>query len=179
MTATAGFLDEPRPGYIAHTTLSAHFVSDLSYLDATMLLAGTAAPAALQMTTATRRGFDGHSDSLGASAYCLAFNTTQTFQSACEQRPRLQRQWLAYLRHIGAEDDGMIEALNGLGLFSLSNACVVDVSEAASISSPLLMLVNDQGIDFPPFPIGWCVLDRNNRNTCKAKSHTALHRPVH
>lgn len=47
MTATAGFLCEPQPGYISHSPLSAPFITDLSYLDATMFLAGTVAPAAL------------------------------------------------------------------------------------------------------------------------------------
>lgn len=143
MTATAGFLSEPQPGYIAHTTLSAPFVSNISYLDAAMLLAETATPAALHMTAATQRYMDGDSDRPGASAYGIAFNTTQTFQSACEQQPKLYRQWLAYLRCTGAEDDGMIELLNKLDWFSLSSACIVNVSGAANTSSSMLMAVND------------------------------------
>lgn len=162
MTATAGFLSEPQPGYIAHTALSAPFVSNLSYLDAAMLLAETAAPAALHMTAATQRCMDGHSDRPEASAYSLAFNTSQTFQSAYEQRPRLHRQWLAYLRYTGAEDDGIIELLNGLDWFSLSSACIVDVSEAASTSSPTSMVINDHGIDVSSIPTGWRALHRNS-----------------
>ncbi|KAK4168175.1 hypothetical protein QBC43DRAFT_202083 [Cladorrhinum sp. PSN259] len=42
MTSTVGFLAEPRPGYIAHTALSAPYVTQLNYLDATMFLAETA-----------------------------------------------------------------------------------------------------------------------------------------
>ena len=128
MTATAGFLNEPQPGYIAHTRLSAAFVYDLSYLDAAMLLAETAAPAALHMTATTHRYIDKQLNHPEMSAYNLAFNTTQSFQSACEQRPRLQRQWLAYLRCTGVEDDGIAELLNGLGWSSLGSARIVDVS---------------------------------------------------
>ncbi|RYP72748.1 hypothetical protein DL770_007925 [Monosporascus sp. CRB-9-2] len=36
MTSTVGFLAEPRPGYIAHTALSAPYVNRLNYLDAAM-----------------------------------------------------------------------------------------------------------------------------------------------
>lgn len=145
MTATAGFLDEPQPGYISHTVLSAPFVSNLSYLDATMLLAKVAAPAALHMTAATQRCREGHADHPEASAYSVAFNTTQSFQSACEQRPRLHRQWLAYLRYTGEEDDGIIELLNGLGWFNVSSACIVNMSE---VIIHLWIMVNGEKLTF-------------------------------
>ncbi|KAL9066490.1 MAG: hypothetical protein Q9161_007553 [Pseudevernia consocians] len=61
MTAIAGFLHEPRPGHIAHTALSAPFVTNLSFLDTTMFLAEIAAPTALHMATATQR--HGHLES--------------------------------------------------------------------------------------------------------------------
>lgn len=129
MTAAVGFLQEPRPGYLAHTSLSVHFVSDLSYLDATMLLAEIAAPCALQMSAVTRRGIEQHPEA-GSSAYNLAFNTSQSFQAACEQQPRLNRKWLAYLRHAMNEDDGVIEALKGVGMLGMVNECVVNVRSA-------------------------------------------------
>jgi predicted transcriptional regulator len=36
MIATAGFLQEPEPGFVAHTALSASFSTELSYFDAAM-----------------------------------------------------------------------------------------------------------------------------------------------
>ncbi|KAF7587025.1 hypothetical protein BBP40_007847 [Aspergillus hancockii] len=96
MTATAGFLQESQPGQVAHTALSARFVTKPSYLDAAMFLAETAAPAALQMAAATQRF--GPSQQPNESAYNIAFHTSDTFASSCEQRPHLQRQWPAYLR---------------------------------------------------------------------------------
>ena len=124
--ATAGFLREPQPGHIAHTDLSASFVTKLSYLDASMFLAEVAAPVALQMAAATQR--HGLSNLSSESAYNLAFNTPQTFQSACEQQMKLQRQWSAYLRCAGDVEDTVIELLSQLDWRSLGNACVVDVS---------------------------------------------------
>lgn len=130
MMATADFLHEPEPGYIAHTALSAPFVTKLIYLDAAMFLAETAAPAASQMAAATQR--HGHSND-GASAYTIAFNTSQTFQTACEQQPKLHRQWLAYRRCTGDIDDCVIELLSRLDWRNLGDACIVDVSRMPRI----------------------------------------------
>jgi hypothetical protein len=129
-TVTAGFLHEPQPGHISHTALSAPFVTKLSYLDAAIFLAETAAPTALQMAVATQR--NGHSDRLSESAYSLAFSTSQTFQSACEQQTKLQRQWSAYRRCMGDMDDSLTELLSQLDWRSLGNACIVDVSLVGS-----------------------------------------------
>lgn len=126
MTATAGFLRESQPGHIAHTALSAPFVTKLFYLDAAMFLAETAAPVALQMAATTQR--HGNSDRPSESAYALAFSTSQTFQAACEQRTKLQRQWSAYLRCAGDMGDSVTELLSRLDWRSLGNACIVDVS---------------------------------------------------
>lgn len=133
MTATAGFLQEPQPGHIAHTALSAPFVTKLSYLDAAMFLTEIGAPVAMQMAAATQR--HGQSAGPSKSAYALAFNTSQTFQSACEQRPKLQRQWSAYLRCAGENGHSVTELLNQLDWRSLGNACIVDVSLVAFLIS--------------------------------------------
>ncbi|KAF2429263.1 O-methyltransferase family protein [Tothia fuscella] len=124
MTATAGFLHEPDPGHIAHTALSAPFVTNLSFLDAAMFLAETAVPTALHMATATQR--HGQICSSGKSAYSIAFNTSQPFELACVERARLQRQWAAYRSLAGDMDDCLIELLKRLNWWSLGNACIVD-----------------------------------------------------
>jgi AraC-like DNA-binding protein len=125
MTATAGFLHEPQPGCIAHTALSAPFVNNLSYLDAAMFLAKTAAPTALHMTAAMQR--HGGSESPIESAYSLAFNTAQTFQGAYKQRAKLQREWHAYLKCTEERSDGVAELLGKLDFHGLGKAVVVDV----------------------------------------------------
>ncbi|KAF2111970.1 hypothetical protein BDV96DRAFT_649336 [Lophiotrema nucula] len=79
LMATASFLQEPQPGSIAHTPLSACFVRDPSLLDAALFLAGAAAPTALQMA--------------GGLADVMPFRSVRDGQ------PKMRRQWRAYLRH--------------------------------------------------------------------------------
>lgn len=125
MIATAGFLCEPQPGQVAHTTLSSRFVTDLSFFDALMFLAESAAPTALQMAKATER----QSQQQGSteSAYSLAFNTTRPFHSACSEEPRLQRRYNAYVRYTMSASSGFLDLLARLNWASLGAACVVDV----------------------------------------------------
>nr|AUD11398.1 winged helix repressor DNA-binding protein [Penicillium oxalicum] len=93
MATTGGFLQEPQPGYVSHSEISAVFVTKPSYLDAAMFLAETAAPAALTMGTGI--GHDSDSDERKDGVSCLS-----PFATAREAKlPRLQRQWPAYLRY--------------------------------------------------------------------------------
>ncbi|RMD39344.1 hypothetical protein DV735_g5783, partial [Chaetothyriales sp. CBS 134920] len=136
-TATAGFLRQPQPGHVAHTTLSALFVTNPSLLDAGMFLSETAAPAALQMAAASRR-FD-HSQRSNESAYNIAFNTPCTFNSACNQSPRLQRKWQAYLNHgIGGVEANAKGVLMHLDWASLGHVTVVDVSARSTMLATAL-----------------------------------------
>ncbi|KAF3023676.1 hypothetical protein E8E14_013593 [Neopestalotiopsis sp. 37M] len=123
--SAAGFLREPKPGQMAHTELSASFVQKPSLLDAALFLAETACPAALQMAAATER--NGLALDPYESAYTVAFNTS--FQSACQERVRTQRQWSAYLRYVTdvVDDRTNMEPLDRLEWSSLGNACIVDV----------------------------------------------------
>lgn len=121
MTATAGFLFEPQPGYIAHTALSAPFVTNLSYLDATIFLAETAVPASLQMAKGSAM-----SSIVGSEAPTVS----SSLSSAYVSETKLQRQWSAYQLCTGDQDDGITEMLSRLNWHSLKNTCVVDVSIA-------------------------------------------------
>lgn len=127
MMATASFLREPEAGHIAHSALSAAFAAQPSYLDATLFLAQAAAPAALHMPAATRRF--GQSRHPNETAYSVAFNTPSTFASACEQQPKLQRQWPAYLRYALGEDTRSYstDVLSSFDWPSLGEAVVVEV----------------------------------------------------
>lgn len=126
MTVTAGFLCEPQPGHISHSPLSAPFITDLSYLDATLFLAGTVAPAALQMTHATQQR-RGRADSKSSSAFCVASEHATPFQAACVEQPRLQRTWNAFRRLTGDTSDAMVELLGRLNWSCLGSARIVDV----------------------------------------------------
>ena len=91
-----------------------------------MFLSETAAPTALQMSLATQRF--GHSQRPNESTYNVAFTTSATFASACEQRPKLQRQWPAYLHHVTDNVDvSVTDILSRLDWLSLGNASVVEV----------------------------------------------------
>jgi hypothetical protein len=111
LTATASFLHEPQPGQVCHTALSASFVSNPGHLDAAMFLAESAAPAALRMAPATHRFGADHTQARqpSESAYYLDLNTVLPFHLACEEHPRLRRQWHAYLHYaagLPAVEDG-------------------------------------------------------------------------
>lgn len=99
LTATAGFLRELQPALVAHSALSAPFVTNPSYLDAAMFLAESAAPAALEMAATTQRF--GESNRPNESAYNVVLNTTKPFHTALQERTKLHRQWSAYLRYAG------------------------------------------------------------------------------
>lgn len=127
MTAAAGFLHEPHPTHVAHSALSAPFVTRPSNLDAVMFLSETAAPAAMHMAAATQRF--GQSQRPHESAYNVALNTSTTFVNMCEQRSKLQRQWPAYLRHaMGDVELSVTDVLTCFDWLSLGNATVVEVS---------------------------------------------------
>lgn len=125
MTITAGFLQEPAQGYLAHSSLSARFVKQPVLLDAAMFLSETLAPSALHMSLATKRRTQ-HND---LCAFNTAFNTKTSFTDSVGQRPRLQRQWPSFSRYAIADDEaGIEEVLTSLDWLSLGKATVVDVS---------------------------------------------------
>ncbi|CAI7589236.1 hypothetical protein N7533_009966 [Penicillium manginii] len=130
MVVTAGFLQELQPGYVAHSTLSASFVIQPSYLDATIFLAERVAPAALRMAVATKQ-CSMSSKELTQGSHHIGSNTSNgtDFAVADEVRlPRLQRQWHAYLRHgTGHLCDTVTDVLTCLERFRMANATVVEV----------------------------------------------------
>ncbi|KAK8113412.1 hypothetical protein PG984_013938 [Apiospora sp. TS-2023a] len=146
MTAAAGFLQEPQPDHVAHTALSAQFVTQRSYHDAAMFLANTAAPAASHMARATH--VFGASTSPTSSAYNYATGTTVPFLAMCEQNPQLRRQWPAYLQHVLAEEvhgggTGGVDLIKSLGCFerldnTMSPASVVEVGATATERASML-----------------------------------------
>ena len=144
LTATAGFLDESQPGHVAHTALSAPFVTDPSFLDAAMFLADSAAPAVLQMQSATQKFGDSHRSN--ETAYNLAANTITPFHDAREQRPKLNRQWSAYLYHAGGlhTADNISEILTQLNWSNASNTRIVEVTLYLSEPTCCLVIRTDE-----------------------------------
>lgn len=131
MMTSVGFLREPEPRCIAHTALSARFVTKPSYLDAALFLAETVAPSALNMAKATKKY--GNSNIPSHCAYSLTFNATQPLRSLLDKNSKLQRQFLAYSRYLGdvVDDSAAVELLGRLNWTKLGNARIVDVSSRA------------------------------------------------
>ncbi len=94
-----------------------------------MFLSGTAVRAALSMPGATQRyGEPERADQSHHAAFSLAEKTQQSFRQACEQRPKLQRQWAAYLRcsSMGV-DERVAEVLSRLDWDRQRSACIIQV----------------------------------------------------
>lgn len=126
LMATAEFLKEPQPGSgrVAHTPLSASFVTDCSNLDAVMFLSGTAVRAALEMPEATQSQLSGFASSSPTGR--LPFGT------ACEQQPKLRREWAAYCGCMRDSTQAVVDLLDRLDWASLGKARIVDVSQPAA-----------------------------------------------
>ncbi|KAF4206983.1 hypothetical protein CNMCM8927_004078 [Aspergillus lentulus] len=138
-TATAGFLQEPQPGHIAHSPLSSLFVSRPSLRDAMMFLADSATPAALQMASATSR-FGDTVTSDTDTAYNIAFDHRDSFFFACEQRPKLHRRWSAYLQQTGSDASDLTrQVLARVDWFNLDNVSVVEVVGPKSSSAAMML----------------------------------------
>lgn len=82
--AMSGFLRAPKPGFVAHTTLSASFVRLPAQLDAAMFLAETVAPCALHMAVTTRN----------RESFAVNWGSK-----------RVERLWPSFLRALGSADD--------------------------------------------------------------------------
>ncbi|KAK4113296.1 hypothetical protein N656DRAFT_708577 [Canariomyces notabilis] len=127
LTATRGFLHEPQTNHVAHTHLSAQFMENRSLLDAAVFMAEFAVPAALHMSSATQRF--GASADPAQSAFNLALGTSEPFHRVRRERPKVRRQWSAYLSHVaGVHAEGKVaDALMRLSWSNLGDACVVEV----------------------------------------------------
>lgn len=137
LTATAGFLHEPQLGHVAHTPLSSSFFLSPSYLDAAMFLSEFVAPSSLQMVQSTHQFEDSHINR--QANYSLSLPTANAFHAALLQRPKLNRQWHAYLHHIGGlhTPESVAEILTQLNWAQFSNvpnACIVEVNSNSRFS---------------------------------------------
>ncbi|KAG6358770.1 hypothetical protein INS49_012289 [Diaporthe citri] len=124
LLATVGFLQEQEPGSVAHTPLSAQFITSQSLLDASVFMAESAVPAALQMPIVTQR--------FGATQGPAeaAMGSMRPFQSALQERSKLRRQWSAYLRHAAGlhQEEEVVDVISRLNWSNLGSACIVEVN---------------------------------------------------
>nr|UWK20205.1 hypothetical protein TOLIG_g4 [Trichoderma oligosporum] len=137
VASLGGFLQEPTPGHVAHSPLSAAFVAKPSYLDAAMFLAGTAAPAAWKMAAVTKQARISPEQMQREVVFHKRF-----FEDVEEaELPRLQRQWQAYLRYgLGHYCDTATDILTCLETLQMDAGMVVEVG--ARSTERVLALAN-------------------------------------
>lgn len=132
LVATVGYLQEDKPGHVAHTPLSIHFTTELASLDAITLLASDIAPLALRSTSMTKIYDEGkrqdswawtRTQSLGNSESCSLLSV-----KGAPERPQIRRQWAAYYQTMGSSESILGVVISNLNWRGLGQASVVHVS---------------------------------------------------
>ncbi|KIA75629.1 hypothetical protein HK57_00561 [Aspergillus ustus] len=128
LMTTAGFLCEPTTGHIAHTPLSASFVTEPDLLDAALFLAQVAGPAALRMPRSLQH-FAPYDRGQPWPALAQTDNRLSLLgENYDPNQPKVQRQFTAYLAHgILDETAAVDEVLKLLDWEGLGAATIVDV----------------------------------------------------
>lgn len=179
MTATAGFLLEPQPDHVAHTSLSAAFVQPgLHYLDATLFLGKVSAPEGLRMAKMTRQGDyleDSHAGSCQSNRTLEMLDKTLPTRLSL-QNPKLQRSWPTFLQCLGDVDDSIDEVLIRLDWNSLGKATIVDVSLRLGFFSSFPGM--GRTLADAPNHTDLCPVGIRNQSARPALPNIALHRPV-
>jgi hypothetical protein len=87
------------------------------------------------MSSATQRF--GASADPAQSAFNLALGTSEPFHRVRRERPKVRRQWSAYLSHVaGANAESKVaDALMRLSWSNLGDACVVEVSDSGVLQA--------------------------------------------
>lgn len=93
-----------------------------------MFMAESVAPTVLHLASATQRF--GATRNPTETAYNLAMNAVQPFHVAQHERPKLQRQWSAYISHASGvhQEEEVVDVLSRLHWSNLGSACIVEVS---------------------------------------------------
>ncbi|CAE7178409.1 hypothetical protein CFE70_005864 [Pyrenophora teres f. teres 0-1] len=136
MTATAGFLQEPQLGYVAHTPLSLAFTNELLYFDAAMFLANKVAPSALDLTPFEQKPNQGGLNMVGMRSF-------DSFATHRAQEPQLNRQWLAYCHSVGSTHNDLGALINLLNWQSLGDASVVHICDRYTKASQALANISN------------------------------------
>lgn len=132
LVATVGYLQEDKPGHVAHTALSIHFTTELPSLDAITLLASDIAPSALRLTSMTESHDKGtRQDSRSWTQTQSTGNSEASSSlslSASPDRPQIRRQWAAYCQNMGSSESVLGVIISNLNWRGLGQASVVHVS---------------------------------------------------
>ena len=126
MSMTSGFLSEPKPGYLAHSRLSAQFASVPTLHDWATFITTLAAPTAEKYTDATEKW--GETVRKDQTAYNVAFKTDLPFfEDIARDKERVET-FARYMRNQGqSEGLALKHVLDGFDWAGLGNGHVVDV----------------------------------------------------
>ncbi|KAK5011228.1 hypothetical protein LTR28_004735 [Elasticomyces elasticus] len=139
MMMTSNFLYEPRLGELAHSTLSAHFVTDPALLDSAVFMTDVSMPAAAKLARATE--IFGATEQRNQTALNVAFETEMPFYKFVAQSPKMEKQFAAYTKNVTTNEETNIKhLLTGFSWSALNEATVIDVGAYSYDASIALAL---------------------------------------
>ncbi|KAF2158988.1 hypothetical protein M409DRAFT_38028 [Zasmidium cellare ATCC 36951] len=126
MAITRNFLQEPEPGQLAHSSISAAFVNVPSFNDWAVFMASTSAMVATNLVEATQKY--GETKSKCETAYNVWQHTDLPFFDHLQLDQERTRQFASYMKNVTSAKGTSIEhLLTGYDWDSLGNATVIDL----------------------------------------------------
>ena len=167
LTSSSGFLQEKPQNHVSHTAISAQFLASQSLCDAAVFIATSVTPSALQMADATRLAIANTdkkkkknsttTDHYYTTSYNQDIGQPRSFHAAFQERPKLNRQWKAYLGYAAGMqwEDEMVDIFSRLNWSRLGNACIVEASHQlhAADSTLLGLRPSSRFIIITPLPL--------------------------
>lgn len=127
MAVCAHFFDEPKPGQVAHSRLSAHFAKSAPLQDWAEFLADATIPMAIRFADATQKW--GVTKNKTETAFNIAMDTELAFFDYLNETPDFRKRFAGYMKCVTATQGTAIEHLiEGFDWASVGNGLVVDVS---------------------------------------------------
>ncbi|KAF2166409.1 hypothetical protein M409DRAFT_54760 [Zasmidium cellare ATCC 36951] len=134
MAICAHFFDEPKPGHIAHTRLSAHFAKSAALQDWAEFLADATVPMAIRFADATQRW--GATKSKTETAFNIALDTDLPFFDYLNKTPDFRKRFAGYMQCVTSTQGTAIEHLiEGFDWASVGNGLVVDIGGSSGHAS--------------------------------------------
>ena len=127
MAFTFNFLAEPIPGHIAHSGVSAAFISNPTLMDWALFMTSASAMTATKMVEATEKY--GSTVSKAETAFNISKNTDLPYFDWLKQDPQMERQFAGYMKNVTASEGlNVTHLVKGFDWASLGECTVVDVT---------------------------------------------------
>jgi 6-hydroxytryprostatin B O-methyltransferase len=126
MAMTSGLLSEPEPGRVAHSAVSALFLTNPNFLLWAEFMTECSAPTAARFADATQK-WPGSANKT-ETAYNIAFDTDLPFFDHLATVPKRTEQFAGYMKSVtSSEGTDLKHLVSGYDWASLGKATVVDV----------------------------------------------------